>query len=131
MSEENENMKDKILSWLATGEVGASSKCMAFTVLNLPTDKSHPHDPDDFNRCLKLVRTIPEIKACFDQIAELSPSWSVIISNWTMIEANFIREAGFDWSKSKSAMNTYKIMRKLLDPIRDAQFKNRNAHKAF
>jgi hypothetical protein len=69
------NMKDKILDWFATGRVGASSQAMACAAAGLPSDKSHPCDPDDLNRCLLLLEAVPEIRNKMDKVAAISDTW--------------------------------------------------------
>lgn len=112
------NIKNKVLHWLAYGSVGVSSKSMALAAAGMPKCENWgadiPHDPDDFNRCLLLLDAIPEIRNHFDKIALLSKSWHKIISNWDEIEKSFIDEAGFNWSKSHSAPETYRLMKQVI-----------------
>ena len=106
-------MNDKILNWFVNGEVGASSRAMAVTALGQKSDISHPLDPDDFNRCLKLVKQVPEIKNYFEQISKLSLQWKTVIDNWNEIEKSFIDEVGFDWCNGYRAPKTYELMKQL------------------
>lgn len=110
----------KILEWMATHRTGLSSEAMAYCALGLQRKgmwdgTEHPHDPDDFNRCLLLLQQVPEIREYFPSIAELSPQWSAIIENWNRIEKQFISEAGLNWQKSGFATVTYALMREVLD----------------
>ena len=104
-------MKDKILKWLFTGNVGGSSKAMVAAVLGYPTDGSYPLDPDDLNRCLKLLAAVPEIRNHQNKIAELSDTWRKLINKWPKLEATFLKEVGLDWCKGDKAPNTYELMR--------------------
>lgn len=108
-------MKDKILQWYMTGEQGISSRNMTKAVLGEKMDYSNmtPSDPDDLNRCIKLVHMIPEIKEKFQEIAAFSDNWREVIDNWDMLEKSFIDEAGIDWCKAKRAPKTYKLMKEL------------------
>lgn len=103
----------KIGAWLINGETGLSSKAMAAVALDVGSDGSHPYDPDDLNRCLKLIDKIPEIKQHFDEIAQLSNTWRLMIAKWDELESLFISEVGFDWSKGDSAPKTYELMREI------------------
>lgn len=104
------------LIWLLTGEVGASSQCILRTWLQLPNEAWHyPCDPDDFNRCLKLLSCLPEAKDAFATLSEQHAVWRALIENWDEIEDSFLREAGFDWSKQDSAPKTHRIMRAFID----------------
>lgn len=110
-------MEKKILEWMSTDETGISSKAMAFASVGIKSSGSFsnytPSDPSDFNRCLKLVAHVPEVKEMFPVIAKLSKQWEVVINNWDVIEASFLNEVGFDWCNGKSAPETYKLMKSL------------------
>jgi len=110
-------MKDKILNWFATGQVGISSKSMACAVIGLPQDPiwgaGHPLDPDDLNRCLLLLEQIPEIRNCFSEIAKLSDTWSALIARWDEVEKCFIDEVGLNWCHGHKASKTYNLMKEM------------------
>jgi len=107
-------MKDKILDWLANGQVGLSSKCMAMCAAGVSYKyKYTPSDPSDFNRCLLLVQQIPEVENEFNRIARVSDKWKVVIDNWQLLKSTFIDEVGFNWSNGDRAPKTYKLMKKL------------------
>ena len=112
-------MEKKILKWFATGNTGVSSKSMAFAAAGIENKggfgNSTPIDPRDFNRCLKLVDQVPEVKDHFEKIAKLSDKWALLISKWDEIEKSFLDEVGFDWCKGTSAPITYKLMHDILD----------------
>lgn len=107
------------LCWLAGPNTGTSSKAMLRCAFDLepPDDWSaygHPHDPDDFNRCLLLVEQVPAVRERFDRIAILSDRWGKLIARWDELRAVFIDEAGWNWSKSHRAPKTYALMREIL-----------------
>jgi hypothetical protein len=110
-------MKDKILNWFATGQVGLSSKSMACAAAGLPQDPQwgahHPSDPDDFNRCLLLIDQVPEIREHFQAIAALSQTWARLIDRWDEVEKCFLDEVGFNWSKARRASKTYELMKEI------------------
>ncbi|EGR0523749.1 hypothetical protein FG062_02385 [Vibrio cholerae] len=89
---------------------------MAFTAAGIQPKRvgCYPHDPADFNRCLVLIGRVPEVKEHFDVIAKANLQWASLINNWDLIEKTFIKEAGFNWSKSDRAPNTYALMRNIL-----------------
>lgn len=114
MSEEK-SLEWKVLNWLANGKTGVSSKCMAYTACGVePKDNWTPSDPADLNRCLLLLEQVPEIRAHFPAIREVSERWSWIIDAWDELEASFIDEVGRNWSKSDSAPKTYALMKRIL-----------------
>jgi len=109
-------LKDKIMNWLAHGERGISSETLAFKSIGIDHESGYaPSDPSDFNRCLKLVDAIPEIKLHFDSIAKISDKWKKVIDNWDKLEKMFCDEVGRNWSKSAfmPAEKTYNFMRSL------------------
>ena len=107
-------MKDKILHWFGSGQVGASSKAMALASVGIPNDRSHPYDPADLNRCLLLLEAVPEIRSRMDLVADMSEAWAALVSRWDEIEECFIEEAGRDWRKKTSAPKTYSLMKAVI-----------------
>lgn len=107
-------IQEKVLRWIARGRVGLSSKAMAMAACGVECDKDYPLDPDDLNRCLLMLEDIPEVRDQFDRISELSPVWRRLISRWQEIESLFLDEAGLNWSKDRSAPNTYSLMKKVI-----------------
>lgn len=106
-------------NWLATGSRGLSSNTM-FTVLTGVdalggSRKSYPHDPDDLDRCLRLLHAVPELRQLLQKMSEVSPEWAALIVNWEEIERLHIDEVGLGWTKAKSAPRTYELMRKVID----------------
>ena len=107
-------IQTKVLSWIATGRVGASSQAMAMAACGLPSDGSYPHDPDDLNRCLLMLEAVPEVRAHFDKIAALGVVWGRLIARWGEIEEALLDEVGRNWSKARSAPKTYQLMKEVI-----------------
>ena len=111
----------KILQWLATGEKGISSEAIAFKMAGVvPGNKrswpTHPYDPSDFKRCLKLVNFIPEIRSRLDEMRSISREWNAIIEHWKEVEECFMGEVAewlTDEHSNKRAHKTYILMRKV------------------
>ena len=108
-------LKDKVLAWFGTGQVGCSSKAMALAVCNAPNELDYPRDPGDLNRCLLFLDAVPEARAHMDKIAAISPVWARLVEHWDELEASFLSEAGRDWSMARSAPETYKLMLRLIE----------------
>ena len=108
-------MKDKVMEWMATGRVGLSSKAMALHLCGFKCDGSYPHDPDDLNRCLLFLESVPEARAELPRMAEVNQVWAALVKQWDNIEAAFLAEAGRDWCKAQRAYNTYRLMREIID----------------
>lgn len=108
------DIQTKVLNWIATGRVGASSKTMAMAACGLPNEGDYPSDPDDLNRCLLMLKAVPEVRDHFDKIAALGGVWGRLIPRWAEIEALFLEEVGLNWSKAQSADKTYKLMKAVM-----------------
>ena len=104
----------RIGKWLADGETGLSSECMASVALGAnPRRVHHPLDPADLNRCLKLLRAAPGVRRAFPKIRRLSKPWRAAIDHWDELEALFVEEVGWDWEKRREARRTYDRMKEL------------------
>jgi hypothetical protein len=106
----------RVLDWLANGRVGLSSKTMAMIALgSTPERINYPHDPDDLNRCLLLLKAAPAVRDAFPKIAVASKVWAALIARWNEIEQAFLNEVGLDWCKAYNAPKTYRLMRDVID----------------
>lgn len=103
----------KVLAWLESGDVGRSSKFLAFSFLGMKADYGHPLDPSDINRCFQLMKKIPEIKSFLPEMASKSKEWRILVDNWSKIEELFIQEVGDNWSKGSVANKTYEMMKEI------------------
>ena len=115
-------VSDAAAKWLASGSRGTSSETM-FTVLtgvNALGDDTpdHPYDPDDFDRCLRLLAAVPELRAKLPLMAAQSPEWAALVNNWDRIEQSHLDEVGLGWTKGGTASRTYKLMRSVIEGAR-------------
>lgn len=106
--------------WLAIGEVGESSKTMA---LWLGFDQeyrhaSHPYDPADFDRCLRLLAMAPDLRPRLGDMAQLSLYWKALVERWAEVEESHLDEVGLGWSKAKRAKRTYDLMQSIYESVR-------------
>jgi hypothetical protein len=86
-------------AWLASDDTGLSSRAMAArlapligerVLLGRPTD--HPHDPDDFGRCLGLLEAAPALREHLPLMADVSPEWACLVGAWDELEALYREE---------------------------------------
>lgn len=72
-----------LTAWLASDDVGASSRYMA-AVLSGQFDapNHHPWDPADLGRCIRLLVAVPELASQLHEMKACSPQWSAVIDNW-------------------------------------------------
>src|SRR5690348_9189841 len=106
----------RTLEWLANGETGMSSETMAFWLGFgvKPECISHPYDPDDLDRCLRLLFVVPEMRPHLQKMAELSEAWKRLIAHWDEIEQSHLDEVGLGWTKGRAAPKTYALMQEVL-----------------
>lgn len=105
-------LKGKVLEWVANGRVGLSSGVMAVAACGVkPKMPIHPSDPDDLARCLMLLVRVPEIRDRLDRVAALSETWAALVERWDEVEACFRDEVGLNWSHGDRAPKTYELMK--------------------
>lgn len=108
------DLQQQVLEWFASGSVGSSSKCMAkYLALGTITDRSHPYDPDDLDRCLQLLEAAPGLRQRLHKMADVSPQWAALVSRWDELEACHLEEVGLRWSKASSAPKTFRLMQEI------------------
>lgn len=103
--------------WLASGSRGISSNTMFTALTGVDAMKgwetSHPHDPADLDRCLRLIEEVPELKTLIGRMSGVSEEWRKLISRWDELCACHINEVGLGWTKAKSAPKTYALMQEI------------------
>lgn len=84
----------KAAQWLATGEVGASSRFMCATIAGLGQDRSdrapHPLDTADLGRCLGFLQAVPEARSGLGKMKSASPQWKALVERWEELESAMI-----------------------------------------
>ena len=105
--------EQQVVNWLATGETGESSKTMALWLAFGARYKgaSHPYDPDDLDRCLKLLAAAPALRERIPSMAKVSKHWAALVTQWDAVEASHLQEVGLGWTKGRIAPETYKLMK--------------------
>lgn len=100
----------KIIGWLAGKDTGLSSESLAFEFLGAKGPIERPYDPADLGRCLRLIRFVPEVRACVDSLAKKHRGWEVCAKHWDEWAALMAEEVGLDWEKGRQASRTYDRM---------------------
>lgn len=88
------------VNWLANGERGLSSNTIATKLSGIDcrwdgygkTFYSHPSDPADFKRCMKLLNQVPEFRTKLHEMKEVSDVWSKLVDNWDEFERLYYEE---------------------------------------
>jgi hypothetical protein len=73
-------------AWLASDDVGMSSKYMASVLGGFACQYAHPHDLDDFGRCSRLLVAVPEFRDRIDEMRDKSQTWSRLVDVWESVE---------------------------------------------
>jgi len=83
------------IGWLRSWDTGASS----LTIFHFMTGGIYgalrvdiPHDPDDFGRCHRLLKTFPEWRVRLDEMKRI-PDWVPFVEAWAEFERLFELEA--------------------------------------
>ena len=110
---------DSVVLWLSCGERGMSSETIVSHIWGLPISRfgrSHPYDPDDLKRCLKLLAVSPETKARFSEMQTCSSEWNALLKRWDELERLFLEEAGdLEWCNRLPATQTYFAIKECID----------------
>lgn len=79
-------------AWLKCDDTGLSSRFMAYALGVMPLGAKgatphYPHDPDDFGRCYRLLRAVPELRPKLRKMAEFGGAvWAAYIERWDEME---------------------------------------------
>jgi hypothetical protein len=95
--------------WIVDGDTGLSSEAIWANMMGTQRPRwgwSHPLDPADLGRCLRLLEVIPEWKPRLPEMAARSKQWAALVANWAALETSMRDEVGVDWSKNRSAPKT-------------------------
>ena len=87
----------KVLKWLYNDIGGRASHVMAYEFL-LGDDASrrpdYPYGCHEFNRCLELIRTVPETREAVTKLAAKSRYWAALDRHWEALAAMLSEETG-------------------------------------
>jgi hypothetical protein len=87
------DIRDSIINWLQSGDVGLSSKYMA-SVCAYPTQARnfHPADPSDFGRCYRFLRAVPEARDNLHRLKDSGAVWAAYVDHWDEMERLYEEE---------------------------------------
>lgn len=100
----------RVLEWIASEDTGMSSEAIAYHMLGMYSEGSHPHDPSDLGRCLRLLELFPAWKPRIREMATYSRNWAALSARWEELAVIMDDEVGIDWSKGHNAPRTYEAM---------------------
>jgi hypothetical protein len=115
-------------TWLRSDGTGLSSLTMAWhlspgyrSMIDVKLQrtgplapKNYPLDPDDFNRCVGLLKAAPELRAYLADMGAVSPVWQALVENWQRLEDMLEAVIAAD---AKAAPSLYAEMQNIIGPI--------------
>lgn len=116
-------IEQRATEWLCSHDTGVSSKAIcAYMLHGTPAGThSYPSDGSDLGRCLRLLKFIPEWEPRIAEMGAFGPYWSALVERWNTLENILAAETGSEYGCNRTpSPRTYRIMRKILDPIIDA-----------
>ena len=115
-------VNERAMSWIVGHHVGSSSRAIWAHMMDAGEPDwgwSHPHDPDDLFRCLRLLDFIPEWKPRLPEMAARSEAWAALVGKWDEIVASFDSEFGAEPHR-RGTGKTYNLMRNVIEGARAA-----------
>ena len=111
------------LDWIIGDDTGISSKAIWSRMMGRPASRNgfgnHPHDPDDFGRCYRLLACFPAWRARIGELALESREWARLVAYWDAIEASYVSECPGDPSQRAgqpwNAPLTYDLMKRVIE----------------
>jgi hypothetical protein len=95
---------DQILEWAGQAQIGVSSNTILFAITGKSVygiSRDIPCDWSDFNRCMKLIKSVEIIEKNLPIVAEIYPKWIPIIREWDkLVKAWKVRDGFYDVIKS-------------------------------
>lgn len=80
-------------AWLRSHDTGSSSLYMAHVLCGSPPVRpAHPHDPDDFGRCLRFMLAVGVTHEQLQPMADCSPVWADYVDRWDEMRAIYERD---------------------------------------
>ena len=113
-ADQSKNTYEKAMWGMGNGEKGQSSKTMWNCFMGNKNFRiNYPSDPDDFSRCYKLLKAVPEWKNEMHKLKDLSPAWSNLVDNWDKLVEMFEQNEREGWKNHKE-IGMYQLMKKLI-----------------
>ena len=83
--------------WLHNGDTGTSSLTIWSVMTGCRPPQSHfsadvPHDPDDFGRCYRLLKVMPEWRERLPEVATKHKTWAPLVAAWDEMTALYEQE---------------------------------------
>jgi len=85
-------------AWIVGGDTGTSSETIWAVMMGVPRKRGAdvPYDPDDFGRCYRLLKLMPEWRPRLPEVAAAYPrsAWGQLVDRWDEMTALYERVIG-------------------------------------
>lgn len=89
-------ISEAALRWLGGCDTGTSSLTIFEVMTGHPQSSarghSNPWDPDDFGRCYRLLKIVPEWRGRLAEVAHRFPRWAPFVAHWSEMERLYEEE---------------------------------------
>lgn len=112
----------RAMKWMTGDDTGISSMALCAFMVSGEICRKHdyPRDPGDFGRCARLLLLVPEWCSRVPEMTACGPYWAALAARWAEITTSMESECGLKCEKSRTAPDTYKLMRSVLEPVEKA-----------
>lgn len=86
MTDHSITTAEKLNAWLLSGDVGASSECIAQHLTGMECNGNYPMDAGDMGRCVGLLKAVPEFRSRLTEMKNVNRYWAALIPRWDDIE---------------------------------------------
>ena len=88
---------NKIATWALSGDTGVSSETIACIAMGITEKKRRwhfdiPGDADDFGRCYRLIKAVPELRDALPLVAEVFPKYRPLVEAWDELTALYEKD---------------------------------------
>lgn len=128
----NKETIHRLMAWQICGDTGLSSQCLAATIMTQGETvklkhyyaRQHPLDGGDLNRCVQLLRHVPELREHLAIMRPVSEYWAVLVDHWDELEAILNKELQHGKADKSLSGTTYRRMKELFAPIDAERYKH-------
>jgi hypothetical protein len=110
-ADQSKSIEEKAWFWWNNGERGCSSEAIWQCCMGHCGRRDYPYDPDDFSRCYKLFKAVPEWRTghYIKLISQMSPQWAKLMENWDKLTEMFEENQRTGWKNYKK-IGMYELM---------------------
>lgn len=113
--DQSKDIETKAWLWWQNGERGMSSEAIWLCCMGKSGKRNHPYDPDDFSRCYKLFKAVPEWRQghYVKLISDMSPEWANLMESWDRLTEMYEENIRTEW-KNYEKIGMYEFMQKCI-----------------